>query len=107
VVSAGVTIGLGMYFAWVHRDWSASTRSTGFAVAVAGGLIGAWLGFNAEGGLIAPVTAILGAAAGGNLTLLVLDIWWDRLHRDRFVQAGANPTPEALTPAPTSAAGAA
>src|SRR5206468_4256386 len=64
VVSAGMAIALGVYFAWVHRDWSAKVRITGFANATGGALVGAWLGFNATGGLIAPITAIIGAALG-------------------------------------------
>jgi hypothetical protein len=39
-------------------------------------------------GSFALITAIVGAAVGGNLTLLGLDIAWDRQVRDRFA---ANP----------------
>jgi hypothetical protein len=97
-LSAGVPIGLGLYFAWVNRDWSARTKATGFAVAVVGALVGAWLGFNvtsAAFGLFAPLLAIVGAAVGGNLLLLALDIAWDRQVRDRFAAAKANETLEA------------
>jgi pimeloyl-ACP methyl ester carboxylesterase len=92
--SVGVPIGLGIYFAWVNPDWSAQTRATGFAAAAGGALIGAWLGFNATEGLLALITAIVGAAVGGNVTLLALDIAWDRQVRDRFA-ANANETLEA------------
>jgi hypothetical protein len=49
---------------------------------------------SATEGLLALITAIVGAAVGGNVTLLGLDIAWDRQVRDRFA---ANPkeTPEA------------
>ena len=40
-LSVGVPIGLGIYFAWVNRDWSAKTKTTGFAAAVGGALVGA------------------------------------------------------------------
>jgi len=60
----------------------------GFAAAVGGALVGAWLGFHATEGLLALITAIVGAAVGGNVTLLGLDIAWDRQVRDRFA---ANP----------------
>jgi hypothetical protein len=30
-LSVGLPIGLGVYFAWVNRDWSAHTKTTGFA----------------------------------------------------------------------------
>ena len=82
--SVGLPIGLGIYFAWLHRDWAAQMKATGFAAAIGGSLIGAWLGFNAGGGLLALITAIVGAVVGGNLTLLALDIAWDRQVRDRF-----------------------
>jgi len=73
-LSVGVPIGLGVYLAWVHGDWSATTRATGFAAAMAGALVGGWLGFNATEGMLALVTAIVGSAAGANLFLILLDI---------------------------------
>jgi pimeloyl-ACP methyl ester carboxylesterase len=86
-LSVGLPIGLGVYFAWVNPDWSARTKATGFAMAAGGALVGAWLGFNvtaAAFGLLAPVLAIVGAAVGANLTVLVLDIAWDLQARERF-----------------------
>jgi pimeloyl-ACP methyl ester carboxylesterase len=83
-LSVGVPVGLGVYFAWVNRDWSARTKATGFAAAAGGALVGAWLGFNATEGIFSPLTAIVGAAVAANLTLLALDIAWDRQVRDRF-----------------------
>jgi hypothetical protein len=73
-LSAGLPVGLGIYLAWVHRDWATQKKGLGVAAAVAGALVGAWLGFHATAGLIALVTAILGAIAGGNLLLILLDI---------------------------------
>jgi hypothetical protein len=90
----GVPIGLGVYFAWVNRDWSAKTKTTGFAATAAGALVGAWLGFNATDGLSALITTIVGAAVGGNLILLALDIAWDRQVRDRFAATNAKETLE-------------
>jgi pimeloyl-ACP methyl ester carboxylesterase len=92
-LSIGLPIGLGMYWAWVHRDWSATTRTVGFSAAVSGALVGAWLGFNATTGVLALVTTIVGAAAGSNLTLLALDIAWDRSARDRVADTVASPQP--------------
>jgi ethanolamine transporter EutH len=86
-LSVGLPIGLGVYFAWVNRDWTARTKTTGFAVAVAAGLVGAWLGFHAADDLLALITAIVGAMAGANLALVVLDIAWDRKPRDRSIEA--------------------
>ena len=94
-LSTGLPIGLCIYLAWVNRDWSATTKTTGFAAAAGGALVGAWLGFNATEGVVALVTAIVGAAAGANLTVLALDIAWDRQVRDRFTEAGATETLEA------------
>jgi pimeloyl-ACP methyl ester carboxylesterase len=74
VLSVGVPIGLGIYLAWVHRDWSATTKATGFAAAAGGALVGAWLGFNTTEGLVALVTTVVGAAVGANLLLIILDI---------------------------------
>src|SRR5438093_3206224 len=92
--SVGVPIGLGAYLSWVHRGWAAKTEATGFAAAVGGALVGAWLGFHATEGLLALITAIVGAAVGGNVTLLGLDIAWDLQVRDRFA-ADARETLEA------------
>ncbi len=94
-LSIGFPIGLGIYLAWVNRDWSARTKVTGFAAAVVGALIGAQLGFSATEGLLAVVTTILGAAAGGNLTLLALDLAWDWQVRDRFAETSAKETLDA------------
>jgi hypothetical protein len=98
VLSVGVPIGLSLYFAWVNRDWSRRTKRTGFAAAAAGALLGAWLGFNVTEGLAALFTTIAGAAAGGNLLLLALDITWDRRARDRFAATRAK---ETLEPRPS------
>jgi pimeloyl-ACP methyl ester carboxylesterase len=94
-LSVGLPIGLGVYFAWVNRDWTARTKTTGFAAAVTGGLAGAWLGFHAVADLLALVPAIVGAAVGANLILLALNISWDRRVRDRFVETDAKESLEA------------
>ena len=59
-LSVGVPVGLGIYLAWVHRDWASQKKGLGIAAAVAGALVGAWLGFHATAGLIALITAIFG-----------------------------------------------
>jgi pimeloyl-ACP methyl ester carboxylesterase len=87
--SIGAPVGLAVYLAWVHRDWASRTKATGFAAAVGGALIGAWLGFHAAEDLLSLVTAIVGAAVGGNLTVLALDIAWDRQTHDRFADAAS------------------
>jgi pimeloyl-ACP methyl ester carboxylesterase len=86
VLSVGLPIGLGIYWAWIHRDWSATTKTRGFWGAMAGALVGAWAGFNTTDGLLALITAIVGAAVGANLTLIALDISRDRSGRRRAVE---------------------
>jgi len=77
-ISVGLPVGLGVYYAWLDRGWSARTKLTGFVAGVGGALLGAWLGFHAGTDLLALVTAILGAIAGTNLALVVLDIVRER-----------------------------
>jgi pimeloyl-ACP methyl ester carboxylesterase len=74
VLSVGIPIGLGVYWAWVDRDWDPGTKTTGFVAAAVGALVGAWLGVTVTEGLVALLTAIVGAAVGANLAVLVLDI---------------------------------
>jgi len=92
-LSVGLPVALGIYYAWLNRDWPARTRLTGFVAAVVGGLVGAWLGFHAGADLLALVTAIVGALAGANLMLIVLDISSARLVRDRFPATTSSPAP--------------
>jgi pimeloyl-ACP methyl ester carboxylesterase len=73
-LSVGIPVGLGVYFAWVSRG----SKVVGLLTAMAGGLAGAWLGFQAGSDLLALVTAIVGATAGSNLALLFLDARRDR-----------------------------
>jgi pimeloyl-ACP methyl ester carboxylesterase len=84
-LSVGVPVGLCIYWAWVDRDRSARIKLTGFVAAVASGVAGAWMGFHATTDLLALLTAIVGAAAGGNLSLLALDVAGNRRARDRSV----------------------
>ena len=67
-------IALGLYLAWTHRDWDRATKSLGLLAAIAGALLGGWLGFTATSGLFALVTTTIGAAAGGNLALIVVSL---------------------------------
>lgn len=51
---------------------------------MSGALIGTRLGFNATSSLLSMLTAIVGAAVGANLILLILDMTWDRSNSSRF-----------------------
>jgi pimeloyl-ACP methyl ester carboxylesterase len=78
ILAEGVPIGLGIYWAWVHRDCPLKTKTWGLLAAVGGGLLGAWWGFSATGAPMALITAIAGAIVGANLPLIVGDIVRDR-----------------------------
>jgi hypothetical protein len=83
ILSMGLIIGFGIYWAWVHRDWSTKIKNAGLASAMGGALVGAWVGFTSTTDLLALITTIVGAAIAANLALIVLDITWDRSARDR------------------------
>jgi pimeloyl-ACP methyl ester carboxylesterase len=91
-LTVGAPIGLGVYLAWVRRDWASRVKAVGFAAALGGALVGGWLGFNVTSDMLALITTIAGAAVGSNLALILLDIAWDRQGRDRSaVAAPAEP----------------
>jgi len=99
VLSVGAPIGLGIYWAWVRRHLSVQSRTAESILAVGAALFGALLGFRATEVLsLAIVTAIVGAAVGANLTLILLDITRELSDRSRL--AAANPTPVSTTPTP-------
>jgi pimeloyl-ACP methyl ester carboxylesterase len=78
VVSIAVPIWLGVYAGWVRPDTPKAMRARGIGAAGVGAVVGATLGFHATSGLMALITAIIGAAVVSNLSLLVLDIWTER-----------------------------
>jgi len=94
-VTVGVPIGLGVYLAWVRRDWAGRVKAIGFAAALAGALVGAWFGFNVTSDLAALLTTIAGAAVGANLVVILLGIAWDRQGCDRFAIGRSTETLEA------------
>jgi pimeloyl-ACP methyl ester carboxylesterase len=81
VVGAGVPVGLGIYWAWVHRDWLARPKTIGLGLALAAALVGAWLGYQALGGFPGIFTAIVGATVGANISVIVFDIFRERSSR--------------------------
>jgi len=74
VVSVAVPIGIGAYWAWVHREWSPAAKASGLVAAAGGAVVGAWLGLASTEGLVSLLTAIVGASLCTNLMLIVLDI---------------------------------
>ena len=81
VLSMGIPIGLGIYWAWLQRDWPAETKRVGLAAAVLSAIVGGWLGFHAGADMLALVTTIAGAAAATNLALILVSIARERALR--------------------------
>ena len=78
VVATGIPAGLAVALAWVDRTWPARTKVIGFASAMAGALIGAWLAFHATDGLLVLLTPVIGSVVGANLALIAFDTGRDR-----------------------------
>src|SRR5215469_7312271 len=98
IVSASAPIALGLYLAWTHRDWDRATKIEGLLAASAGALLGGWFGFTATSGLVALFTTIIGATAAGNLALIIVELWRDRLARPAVATvpaAAGSPAPGA------------
>lgn len=77
-VGVGVPVGLCVYLAWSRRDRTSSAATIGLVSALAGALVGGWLGFQVLSGITGVGTAVVGATVGANLALLVLDLVGDR-----------------------------
>jgi ethanolamine transporter EutH len=56
---------------------------------MAGALVGAWLGFNATADLKALLTTIVGATAGANLAVILIDVARERSARARRARSEA------------------
>ncbi len=92
VASIAVPIWLGVYAGWVRIDTPKAMRAKGIGAAGVGAVVGAALGFHVTSGLMAWITAIIGAAVVSNLSLLLLDIWTDRAARAARAMASPQPT---------------
>jgi hypothetical protein len=90
ILATGGPAALGLYLAWTHRDWDRATKSLGLLAAIAGALLGGWLGFTAISGLFALVTTTIGAAAGGNLALIVVSLVRERSARAEVATLAVN-----------------
>jgi pimeloyl-ACP methyl ester carboxylesterase len=101
ILAPSVPIALGLYLAWTHRDWDRATKSLGLLAAIAGALLGGWLGFTAVSGLFALVTTTIGAAAAGNLALIAVSLFRERSARGHGNDSAAT---YAVAPAPGSPA---
>ena len=101
ILAPSVPIALGLYLAWTHRGWDRATKSLGLLAAIAGALLGGWLGFTVVSGLFALVTTTIGAAAGGNLALIAVSLVRERSARGHGNDPAAT---YAVAPAPGSPA---
>lgn len=63
------------------------TKLAGVVAAATGPLAGAWLGLHATADLMALLTAIVGATAGANLALILLDLARERTAREQLAAA--------------------
>ena len=100
VVSVAVPIWLGVYAGWVCTDTPKAMRAKGIGAAGVGAVVGAALGFHVLSGLMALITAIIGAAVVSNLSLLVLDISTERAASRGTAAPAVDPTEtEHLEPA--------
>ena len=88
LVSVGIPVGLGIYWASARPTDPERSRIVRFVATSVGAVLGAWLGYQVSSGLFALVTAILGAVAGANLVVLGLDISRDRAARKRAEPVG-------------------
>ena len=77
-LSIGVPVGLVVFLASTDTRRNDLPRTIAFAAALAGAVVGAWLGFNSISGLLAVVTTAIGATAVSNLALLVIDVAWQQ-----------------------------
>jgi hypothetical protein len=75
VLSIGIPVGLGIWLAWVPPDRKHSATPQGLVGALAGALLGGWLGFHAGGGFTSVGTTVIGAIAGANLALILFELW--------------------------------
>ena len=90
LVAIAGPVGLAVYYGWSDRRRARRARVTGFAAALAGAVIGTWLGYAAAEDFAALLTGVLGAVAGANLALVARDV------------AGGEDAPAPPAPAPVA-----
>jgi pimeloyl-ACP methyl ester carboxylesterase len=80
VLGMATPVAMASYCAWREPD-RAAPHAAGLVAAVAGALIGAWLGFTCATAMLALATTLLGAVAGTNLALIACDIASETMRR--------------------------
>ena len=73
IVASSVPVAVGLYLAWTRRDRDRATKVAGILAAATGALLGGWLGFVTASGVMALLTTVIGATAGGNIALIALE----------------------------------
>jgi pimeloyl-ACP methyl ester carboxylesterase len=95
IVSIVAPVALASYLAWRHPNRAATSRA-GLSAAIAGALIGAWLGFTCATAMLAAVTTLVGAIAGTNLALITCDVASETRRRRRTAQPPVPDVPREL-----------
>jgi len=98
ILAPSLPIALGLYLAWVHRDWDRAAKSRGLLAVTGSALLGGWLGFSATSGLFALVTTTIGAAAAGNFALIAVSVFSERSARGAMATTPPQPTVQRSTP---------
>jgi hypothetical protein len=75
VPTTGIPVALAVYLAWVDRGREHRAVEPGFPGALGGALAGGWLGYHAAISFVSVFTGAIGAIAGANLALILLDLW--------------------------------
>ena len=99
LVAVALPVAAATYYGWSDLRRARRSRRTGLAAAVAGSVIGAWLGFGAGEDFLALAAAIFGAVAGANLALIARDIWAGDDAPPRPGPAGSRRDPARARPA--------
>jgi len=84
----GTPVALASYWAW-RGPARAAPNAAGLSAAVAGALIGGWVGFTCATAMLAVLTTLVGAIAGTNLALIACDIAMETRRRRGEVPAPA------------------
>ncbi|KUL29679.1 alpha/beta fold hydrolase [Actinoplanes awajinensis] len=73
ILPVSLAVGIGAHLCWTRPDRSARMRRAGLSAAIGGATLGAVIGYGSADGIVAPLWAVLGAAAATNFALVALD----------------------------------
>jgi hypothetical protein len=98
LIAVALPVAAAVCWGWHDRRRPRRARTTGLAAAVAGVVIGSWLGSGAGEDLVAVFSAIVGGVAGANLALVAYDLVSAPVGEDRYSSAQAIGLDVRLTP---------